>query len=52
MITLEFRREEHLLSHPKDAGAVFVADIPPEEFIGILDDIAAALDAGLSESHS
>ncbi|MFB6783829.1 hypothetical protein ACFCX0_42730 [Streptomyces sp. NPDC056352] len=45
VITLEFWREEHLLSHPEDAGAVFVVKIPTEEFIGILEGIAAALDA-------
>lgn len=46
VITLEFWREEHLLSHPEDAGAVFVAEIPSHELIGILEGIAAALDAG------
>lgn len=49
VITLEFWREEHLLSHPEDTGAVFVAGIPSGEFIGILEGIAAALDAGWSE---
>ncbi|MEV7616103.1 hypothetical protein [Streptomyces sp. NPDC089799] len=44
VITLEFWREEHLLSHPEDAGAVFVVEIPADEFIGILEGIAAALD--------
>ncbi|MFE1230241.1 hypothetical protein [Streptomyces sp. NPDC058745] len=46
VITLEFWREEHLLSHPEDAGAVFVVELPAEELIGILEGIAAALDAG------
>ncbi|GFN02423.1 hypothetical protein Smic_09790 [Streptomyces microflavus] len=46
VITLEFWREEHLLNHPEDAGTVFVVEIPAEEFVGILDRIAAALDAG------
>ncbi|GGT25276.1 hypothetical protein GCM10010222_79040 [Streptomyces tanashiensis] len=49
---MEFWREEHLLSHPEDAGAVFVAEIPAEEFVEILEGIAAALDAGPCESHS
>ncbi|MFH8738884.1 hypothetical protein [Streptomyces sp. NPDC017964] len=44
VITLEFWREEHLLSHPEDADAVVVVEIPAEEFIGILEGIAAALD--------
>ncbi|MEV7558630.1 hypothetical protein [Streptomyces sp. NPDC089795] len=46
VITLEFWREEHLAGHPEDAGAVFVAEIPVEEFVGILEGIAAELDAG------
>ncbi|MFF1511932.1 hypothetical protein [Streptomyces sp. NPDC058326] len=52
VITLEFWREEHLFTHPEDAGAVFVVEIPAEEFIGILEGIAAALDASSSESRS
>lgn len=52
VITLEFWREEHLLSHPEDAGAVFVVEIPAEELIGILEGVTAALDASPSESHS
>ncbi|WP_438318651.1 hypothetical protein ACSHWO_34560 [Streptomyces sp. HUAS TT3] len=32
VLTFEFWREEHLLSHPEDAGAVFVAEIAAEEF--------------------
>ncbi len=52
VITLEFWREEHLLSHPQDANAVFVVEIPVEEFIGILKGIAAALDASQSESRT
>ncbi|MYS07587.1 hypothetical protein GTW71_14340 [Streptomyces sp. SID6041] len=43
VITLEFWREEHLLSHPEDAGAVYVVEISAQEFVGILEDIAAAL---------
>ncbi|MFD5935547.1 hypothetical protein [Streptomyces sp. NPDC060333] len=46
LIALEFWREEHLINHPQDAGAVFVVEIPAEEFVGILEGIAAALDAG------
>ncbi|MGQ4458417.1 hypothetical protein [[Kitasatospora] papulosa] len=45
VITLSFWREEHLLSHPEDAGAVFVVEIPAEEFNEILEGIAAALGA-------
>jgi hypothetical protein len=44
VITLSFWREEHLLSHPEDAGAVFTVEIPAKEFVGILEGIAAALD--------
>ncbi|MER7983347.1 hypothetical protein [Streptomyces sp. NPDC095817] len=46
MITLEFWRQEHLLNHPEDAGAVFVAEIAVEEFLGILDGVVAVLDTG------
>ncbi|MFD7030077.1 hypothetical protein ACFWAR_18740 [Streptomyces sp. NPDC059917] len=46
VITLEFWREEHLLNHPEDAGEVFVVEVPAEEFVQILDGIAAALGAG------
>ncbi|MBK3544854.1 hypothetical protein JHN56_17545 [Streptomyces sp. MBT60] len=45
VITLSFWRKKHLLSHPEDAGAVCVVEIPAEEFVGILEGIAAALDA-------
>ncbi|MFI9777370.1 hypothetical protein ACIHCV_22080 [Streptomyces sp. NPDC051956] len=45
VITLEFWREEHLINHPDDAGAVFMVEIPAKEFVGILEGIAAALDA-------
>ncbi|WP_329111984.1 hypothetical protein [Streptomyces sp. NBC_01353] len=45
VITLSFWRGEHLLCHPEDAGVVFVVEIPSEEFVGILEGIAAALDA-------
>ncbi|CAM5281952.1 hypothetical protein [Streptomyces atroolivaceus] len=43
VITLEFWREEHLVHHPDDAGAVFGVEVPADEFIGILEGIAAAL---------
>lgn len=45
VITLSFWREEHLLSHPEDAGAVFTIEIPATEFVGLLEGIAAALDS-------
>ncbi|WP_405825954.1 hypothetical protein OG705_35295 [Streptomyces sp. NBC_00838] len=45
VITLSFWRKEHLLHHPEDAGAVFVVEIPAEEFVGILEGMATALDA-------
>lgn len=45
VITLEFWREEHLINHPEDAGAVFMVEIAAEEFVGILEGVAAALDA-------
>ncbi|MFB7178856.1 hypothetical protein ACFCYI_14260 [Streptomyces sp. NPDC056257] len=44
VITLSFWRQAHLLGHPEDAGAVFMVEIPAEEFVGILEGIAAALD--------
>lgn len=43
VITLEFWREDHLVNHPEDAGAVLVVEIPAEEFIALLESIAAAL---------
>ncbi|WP_225800273.1 hypothetical protein [Streptomyces sp. NK15101] len=52
VITLEFWREEHLLSRPEDVGTVFVVEIPADEFVGILEDIAAALGTTRSESRS
>jgi hypothetical protein len=44
VLTLQFRREEHLVRHPDHAGKVFVAEVPTEEFLGILEDLAAGLD--------
>ncbi|MFJ9647650.1 hypothetical protein [Streptomyces sp. NPDC101206] len=52
VLTFEFWREEHLLSHPEDAGAVFVAELPAEEFVGILEGIAAVLNTGPSGRRS
>lgn len=49
VITLRFWREEHLSSHPDDIGAVFVAELLVDEFVGILEDIAAALGSAGSE---
>ncbi|MEY2246483.1 hypothetical protein AB8A21_26705 [Streptomyces sp. BF23-18] len=49
VITLEFWREEHLINHPEDAGAVFVVEIPAAEFVGILEGVAVALDIGQSQ---
>lgn len=46
LLTLQFRREEHLLKHPEHADEVFVAKIPTAEFVGILRDLAAILDSG------
>jgi hypothetical protein len=44
VLTVQFRREEHLVRHPDHAGKVFVAEVPAEEFVGILEDLAAVLD--------
>ncbi|MFJ7946493.1 hypothetical protein ACIQ6K_22995 [Streptomyces sp. NPDC096354] len=44
VLTLQFWREEHLVRHPDHAGKVFVAEVPTEEFVGILEDLAAVLD--------
>ncbi len=46
ILTFQFWREKHLLKHPEDAGEVFVAETPVVEFVGILDDLVAALDGG------
>ncbi|MER7764560.1 hypothetical protein [Streptomyces sp. NPDC097619] len=45
-ITLEFWREDHLREHPEDAGTVFVAELPVEELLTVLDAVATALGAG------
>ncbi|RKE23467.1 hypothetical protein [Streptomyces sp. TLI_171] len=52
VITLEFWREEHLVNHPEDAGAVFVVEIPAQEFAAILEGIAAALGGDRSTRRS
>ena len=44
VLTLQFWREEHLVGHPEHAGEVFVAEVPFEEFVGILEALAAELD--------
>ncbi|MEU4266580.1 hypothetical protein [Streptomyces sp. NPDC026092] len=44
MITLQFRRAEHLLRHPEHADKVFLAEIAAPEFVSILEDLVAALD--------
>ncbi|MFF7205503.1 hypothetical protein [Streptomyces sp. NPDC008141] len=44
VITWDFWREEHLLSHPEHAGQVFVVEIPAEELMRILDDLVGVLD--------
>ncbi|WP_406503228.1 hypothetical protein [Streptomyces sp. NBC_01602] len=49
LITLEFWRQEHLINHSEDAGAVFVVQIPTEEFVGILEGVVAVLDADQSQ---
>ncbi|MER5885602.1 hypothetical protein ABT160_17360 [Streptomyces sp. NPDC001941] len=52
LVTIEFWREEHLRNHPEDAGAVYVAEIPREEFIGVLEEVGAALDTHGAGSRS
>ncbi|WP_406373870.1 hypothetical protein OH781_40665 [Streptomyces sp. NBC_01550] len=52
VITLEFWRQEHLINHSEDAGAVFVVQIPTEEFVGILEVVVAVLDAARSQGCS
>ncbi|WP_157876061.1 hypothetical protein [Peterkaempfera griseoplana] len=44
VLTLQFRREEHLVRHPDHVGKVFVVDVPTEGFVGILEDLASVLD--------
>ncbi|MFK0011369.1 hypothetical protein [Streptomyces sp. NPDC091027] len=43
LLTLSFWREDHLLGHPADAGAVFTAETGTEEFTGTLEALATAL---------
>ncbi|WP_199789224.1 MULTISPECIES: hypothetical protein [unclassified Streptomyces] len=45
VLTVQFWREEHLVRHPHHAGRVFVAEVPAEEFVGILEGLAVVLDA-------
>ncbi|WP_326680930.1 hypothetical protein [Streptomyces sp. NBC_01237] len=51
LITLQFRRDEHLLKHPEQAGQVFVAKIPTAELVGILEDLVDILDGRQSQNH-
>ncbi|NRQ33583.1 hypothetical protein HII36_17255 [Nonomuraea sp. NN258] len=44
VITLEFWREGHLLTHPEHAGTVFVAELPVAEFVGILEETVTLLE--------
>jgi len=44
VLTLQFWRDAHLIKHPEHAGAVFVAETPTAEFVGILEDLVAVLD--------
>jgi hypothetical protein len=43
VITVEFRRDEHLQRCPEHTGAVFASEITAEELAGILQNAAAAL---------
>lgn len=51
VLTLQFRRGEHLIKHPKDAGQVFVAEMPAVDFVGIFDDLAAVLDGDRNQGR-
>jgi hypothetical protein len=44
--TLHFWREEHLLRHPEHVGVVFVVELTVAEFVGVLEDLVAALGDG------
>ncbi|MGW6869352.1 hypothetical protein ACWGHM_13615 [Streptomyces sp. NPDC054904] len=44
LITLQFRRDEHLLKHPEHAGEVFGAKMPTAELVGILENLVDILD--------
>jgi hypothetical protein len=46
VITFEFWRERHLLTHPEHAGTVFVAELPAAEFAGILEETVTILGDG------
>ncbi|TYB68460.1 hypothetical protein FXF51_11485 [Nonomuraea sp. PA05] len=46
VITTEFWRERHLLTHPEHAGTVFAAELPTAEFMAILEETVAALGDG------
>ncbi|MFD7897145.1 hypothetical protein [Streptomyces sp. NPDC059743] len=51
VLTPQFRRGEHLIEHPKDAGQVFVAEMPAVDFVGIFDDLAAVLDGDRNQGR-
>ncbi|MFG1947995.1 hypothetical protein [Nonomuraea sp. NPDC048826] len=46
VITLEFWRESHLLTHPEHAETVFVARLPAAEFVEILEETVTILGDG------
>jgi hypothetical protein len=52
VMTVGFWREEHLRRHPEHIGAVFVAEIEPQELAGILQGAVAALDRGRASDES
>lgn len=52
VMTLGFWREEHLRRHPEHMGAVFVAEIEPEELADILQGAVAALNRGSASAES
>jgi hypothetical protein len=45
-ITWQFWREQHLLTHPGHAGAVFTLEIRAAELTQLLDDLVSVLDHG------
>ena len=50
MIVFQFWRASHPV--PEDLGKVFVARIPPDEFVAIIEEAANLLDAGSSAGDS
>ncbi|MFJ4920252.1 hypothetical protein [Streptomyces sp. NPDC088725] len=51
VITLRFRRGEHLTKHPRGAGQDFVAEMPAVDFVGLFDDLAAVLDGDQNQGR-